>query len=198
MYLPRHFEETDSKRLQALMQDHPFATLVTTHEDLPFVTHLPLLWQDGRLFGHMARANLQAAAIQAQQGVLAIFHGPHAYVSSGWYEEQGLPSTWNYAVVHVRGKLSPVTDLEQVAEMIQALIAEHDGDNAAVWDATQFTKRSGAIIGFEIEIEQIEAKFKLSQNRPAGDRERVLRRLRQSSSLSDQEVAKMMEELREP
>jgi transcriptional regulator len=104
MYIPTQFKEENFERLVTLIEDYSFGTLVSTHEGLPFVSHLPFLFEKdaatpGKLIGHMARANPQWQHLAQGQTVLAVFQGPHAYVSPTWYAAQGVP-TWNYAVVH--------------------------------------------------------------------------------------------------
>src|SRR3954470_2539732 len=101
MYLPSFFKENDPATLYALMRENPFATLITVADGAPFVGHLPLLVRDGEILGHMARANPQWRQFPE---VTAIFHGPHTYVSPTWYTSEGQVPTWNYAVVHARGR----------------------------------------------------------------------------------------------
>lgn len=186
MHIPPHFRETDPARIHELIDLHGFATLVSQVAGAPFATHLPLLFdaeagEKGRLYGHFARANPQAREEGAE--MLAIFHGPHAYVSASWYARAGVP-TWNYAVVHVRGRLRWIEDEETAFSLLEALTEKYDFDVAdptgeVLPEAARRAMLQG-VRAFFIEIGAIDAKFKLSQNRDAEDRQRVIGRLGQS------------------
>jgi transcriptional regulator len=148
---------------------------------------LPLLHQrergpHGSLIGHMARANPHWNHFGGG-GSLAIFHGPHAYVSPSWYAQPATQvPTWNYAVVHVHGRAAIVTDRAATLETLQQMIARFEGGRAAPWrlqlEGARLDAMVGAIVAFEIEIERIDAKFKLSQNKDQADRRRVASALR--------------------
>ena len=178
MYLPSHFRESDAGRLAALMRDYPFATLVTVRDGAPCVSHLPLLYDPGAgtLTGHMARANPQWRDLAAGGPALAVFHGPHAYVSPGWYATPGVP-TWNYAVVHARGRARMLEQPGEVLAVLERLTRVHEAALERPWrvdpDDPALGARLAAIVAFEITLDVLDGKFKLSQNRPAGDRERV-------------------------
>jgi transcriptional regulator len=109
MYVPEHFRETDTDKLFDLIEAFGFATLVSSAPEGPFVSHVPLLLdrrrgERGTLVGHVARANPHWRYLEANLGTVAIFTGPHCYVSPSWYAPRpaNVP-TWNYAVVHARG-----------------------------------------------------------------------------------------------
>ena len=127
MYIPRHFHETDPARLFALMEQHRFALLVTSEGGVPVATHLPLLVErdaarGDRLVGHMARANPQWRAFSEEREVLAIFEGPHAYVSPSWYAEQPSVPTWNFAAVHAYGRPRVLEDPAEVLRVLRASV----------------------------------------------------------------------------
>ena len=103
MYIPKSFQVTDPEVLAAFIRAHSFATLVSAVDGTPFATHLPLLLDQGTLLGHVARANPHWQAFDGQREALAIFHGPHAYISPTWYATGPAVPTWNYAAVHVYG-----------------------------------------------------------------------------------------------
>lgn len=179
IYTPRHFNVGDAAAIARLIGEFPFATLVTPHAGEPVISHLPLLWRDdhsphGTLIGHCARAN---AHWQQAQGVgsVAIFHGPHAYVSPSWYAEplKAVP-TWNYATVHAHGVLEPFTDPADTRDVLDALVQRFEGSRAAPWTFAMPQRERdamiGAIVAFRIRIDRVEAKFKLSQNRSRTDR----------------------------
>jgi transcriptional regulator len=176
MYLPAHFVEHDPAVLVGLMRRHAFATLVTIDDDgQPFASHLPFLVETDplRLSAHVARANPQWRHLD--RDALAIFHGPHAYVSPTWYralpEETRVP-TWNYAVVHARGR-ARLLDEDGTAALVARLSAEHDPAWTADLEAPARRAMLRAIVGFAFDAPRLEGKLKLSQNRAPADRERV-------------------------
>lgn len=200
MYLPEHFRETDPDRIAALIDAHPFGTLVTAPDGAPFVSHLPFLLErtpgsPGRLLGHMARANPQWEHLAADGKVLAVFQGPHAYVSPSWYASPGVP-TWNYAAVHVRGKARLIEAEPELEALVTQLTRVHESRMPVPWKpdlaGERRAKLLGMIVGFEIEITDIQAKFKLSQNRPAEDRQRVIQALRESGSQVEAALVALM------
>ncbi len=201
MYLPEHFTERDSARIEALVRRHSFGTLVSVHRGQPFASHLPLLLDTGvephgKLLGHMARSNPQWQSLADGQRVLAIFQGPHAYVSPSWYRTPGVP-TWNYAVVHVYGTARLIEGPEALGELVTRLTAVYEGDSATPWTpdlSGEMQKRMlRMIVGFEIDILEVQGKFKLNQNRSTEDQRRVIERLRQGGPAAAA-VAELMSE----
>ena len=174
MYLPEAFRLDDRAALLGLAEAHPFATVITSGEGAIAVSHLPLLI-DGvgnRLLGHLARANPQVAHLAKGCEVLALFHGPHCYVSPSVYEGPGVP-TWNYVVVHVRGR-ARLTGEEGLRSMLDQLVARFDSTGwRPQWGEEYLRPMVEAIAGFEIALDGLEGKWKLSQNRSPADRERV-------------------------
>ena len=183
LYVPQSFSVDDRTAIHRLIRDHPFATLVTPATPEPWVSHLPLLLKDGdsRLIGHFARANPHWEQVSGV-GSIAIFHGPHAYVSPSWYEEpaQAVP-TWNFTSVHVHGPLAIFDDATKTRSVLDALIDRFENHRPAPWKLAlsdrQRDAMMGAIVGFEMPIRRIDAKFKLSQNRSRDDRLRVIEAL---------------------
>lgn len=200
MYIPEHFKETNSERILALIEDYPFGMLVTAPEGVPFVSHLPFLFEhsadsQGKLLGHMARANPQWRHFAASSGVLVVFQGPHAYVSPSWYSSPGVP-TWNYAVVHLRGKPRLIEDECELEALLGRLTQIHESYMPNPWKPNLTGERRSKlldmIVGFEIEIADVQGKFKLGQNRPTEDRQRVIEALKQSNNQTGAAVAKLM------
>ena len=175
MYTPRAFAETDLAALDALVARDAFITLITVDgQGEPFVSHLPVLYaRDGErvvLEGHWARPNPQA---RHNGPALAIVHGPHAYVSPGWYadkEEAARVPTWNYAVAHLHGRLQTTDDTAALASIVDRLSQLNEPQVGQDWrfehDREDHTKQLRGIIGFRMEIERVELKFKLNQNHP--------------------------------
>lgn len=200
MYIPEHFNETDPEHIAALIDSHPFGTLITAPQGVPFVSHLPFLFDrsagaQGRLLGHLARANPQWQHVAAGGEILAVFQGPHAYVSPSWYASPGVP-TWNYAVVHIRGKPRLIESESELGALLEQLTHAHESCMDIPWQpglaGERRAKLPGMIVGFEIEITDIQGKFKLSQNRPTEDRQRVAAALSQSGNQTDSAVAELM------
>ncbi len=176
MYLPEAFRQHDSEAIFDLAAAYPFATLVTAGPAGVQVSHLPLLARrEGPVLrGHLARENPQVADLAAGTQALAIFHGPHGYVSPSVYVE-AKPSvpTWNYAVAHVRGTPRVVSQGELRA-ILDETVARFDRTGWRLDESPEFLSRMlGAIEGFEIAVHSMEGKWKLSQNRPIEDREAV-------------------------
>jgi transcriptional regulator len=182
MYTPSHFRIDDPDTLQAFIENYSFATLVSTIEGSPFTTHLPLLLhrERGVLLGHVARANPQWRTFDGKSECLAIFSGPHAYISPTWYAASPAVPTWNYAAVHVYGRPTLV-DAAATSDIIDALVAKYESPQTEPWPnelLSDFRERLLAgIVGFEVPIERIEGKFKLGQNRSEADQLGTLARL---------------------
>lgn len=180
MYLPAHFEQHDRAALHALVRDHPLATLIVGTSDGPTADLIPLtLGDDARtLQGHVARANpLWRHADGAR--VLAVFSGPEAYVSPGWYaskrEHGKVVPTWNYTMVQARGTLRAVQDAAWLRALVERLTAHHEAKQAAPWSVADapddFVQQMlRAIVGIEITLDALVGKWKVSQNRSAADR----------------------------
>lgn len=188
MYVPELYAQNDIPALHDFMRQYSFATLITQHEGAPFASHLPLvvdadLGAQGALIGHLASNNPQSRDFAAGAEVLAIFHGPHAYVSGGWYEPNPMAApTWNYAVVHAYGRARLLSEAE-LEQALHRLVDENEKGSASPWKQEITPGLRGAlsaIVGFEIALDRIEGKFKLGQNRSVPDRRRVIAHLSQS------------------
>lgn len=175
MYVPDAFRFEDRALLLAHAAAYPFATVITREEDGVVVSHLPLLVDatGNRLRGHLARDNPQHSHLAAGADVLTIFHGPHGYVSPSVYVEQPSVPTWNYVVVHVRGR-ARVVDEQGLRSILDDTVAHFDRTRWRLEaDETFMRDRLDAIAGFEIAIQRLDGKWKLSQNRSATDQDRV-------------------------
>ena len=199
MYTPKAFAETRVDALHGLIRNCPFATVVASVADGVVANHFPLEWVDGVLHGHVARGNELARMDGA--GVLAIFQGPQGYVSPNWYptkaETHREVPTWNYAVVHVRGRLKVVEDATWLRALLERLTDHHEATEPRPWrvgDAPDdhVEKMLRAIVGIEIAIEHVEGKFKLSQNHPERNRLGVIAGLRRRDGDGDAELADLM------
>jgi len=181
IYMPGHFTVAERATQLAVMRAFPFATLVTVDGSEPAFSHVPMAVEEGgedvRLLGHVAIGNPHWRTWSPDQATIAIFHGPSGYVSPRHYGVREAVPTWNYVAVHARGRLQAVGDSDGKERILKALIDVHDRDYRAQWDelGEEFRERmKRGIVGFEIAVERIDGKFKLSQNRPPADRARVL------------------------
>ncbi|MBT5773389.1 MAG: FMN-binding negative transcriptional regulator [Dehalococcoidia bacterium] len=180
MYIPRHFQLEDHEAIAAVLRDHSFGTLVTTFDGEPQATHLPFVFdpdrgQYGTLVSHMARANpqwQQFARYGPEGGLaLAIFQGPHSYISPTWYgdTEPAVP-TWNYIAVHAYGRPLILDDPSAVRALLDQLVDTNEAGLDPQWSLSsqsdEYVERMmRAIVAFEIPLERLEAKAKLSQNK---------------------------------
>ena len=186
MYIPASFHGDDADT-RALMRAYPFVTLITATADETFVTHLPVLVEDapgehGTLVAHMARVNPHWQHFDHGR-TLALFHGPHAYISPLWYAnpEREVP-TWNYAAVHAHGRPQLIESREGRLEVIDRSAALFEQANTPPWtrkvEGARLEAMLGAIVAFRMPIQRIEAKFKMNQNRTPQDRAIVRTQLR--------------------
>lgn len=189
MYVPDHFCLDDPAAVAELLRAHGFALLVTAGAEGVQASHIPLLL-DGdlaepgaaRLLGHLARANPQVRELErlAAEGgeALAVFQGPHAYVSPRWYAPGPAVPTWNYLAVHVYGPIRPVGEPVALRALMARLIATYEAGAAEPYaldgqDPDFVARMLRGIYAFELPVARLEAKAKLSQNRSPEDRARV-------------------------
>jgi transcriptional regulator len=204
IYLPSSFAEHDLGLLHDLIEAHSFGMLVTTEAGAgaaPMIAHLPFLLDRGQgpqgtLLVHVARANPIRSALAAGAPVLAVFRGPHGYVSPGWYTSRDTVPTWNYAVVHVHAAPRVLDDHELLASLA-GLAATHERGEPEPWTLADLTAETlgelfPAIAGFALTVTAIEGKLKLSQNRRPSDREGVLRGLLRRGAADDASLAELM------
>ncbi len=193
MYIPSHFRESDERVLAEFIDAYSFGTLVTVEGALPFASHLPFLHdREGRtLHAHVARGNPQWQHVAANADVLVMFQGPHGYVSPTWYAEPGVP-TWNYTAVHVYGRARVLDDAAATGRHVEKLAARFERGSAAPWVPDYDARRLAGIVGIEIAIGEIQGKFKLSQNRSAEDRTRVVARLEAGGTDESTALAKLV------
>lgn len=199
MYVPPAFAVADEATLFDFIDAHGFATLVTTAGGgVPVATHLPLLLDRGRrvLVGHVARANPHWELIPAAAEALAIFTGPHGYVSPAWYETAPAVPTWNYTAVHVSGPVRLIEDPAELSAALDWLVRKYEAKSAAPWSGElppdYREKMLRGIVGVEVAVGRVEGKFKLSQNRSAADRRGVIRHLEAGGDPAAAELASFM------
>ena len=205
MYIPNNFKEEDKTEIKNLILEFSFATLVSVKDNLPWATHIPLELvtdENGNWFlhGHVARANPQWKNFETMSDVLAIFMGPHSYISPSWYNHRNVP-TWNYKAVHVYGKATLVEG-EKLEAMLRHLMKRYEGAHAEKpqgYDeipANVLQKDLRGLVGFEIKVERIEAASKLSQNRDAESHQSVIDNLKKMDAYDSKRMAEEMEKKR--
>jgi transcriptional regulator len=203
MYIPEVFAETNLTKLHEAIERYSFALLVSGSVGELVASHLPLLLDrtsgaSGTLLGHMARANGQWQSA-AGQGVLAVFSGPHAYISPQWYQAPHTVPTWNYVAVHAHGRLEVIEDEAEALSVLVRTIRVYEAAQPRPWqlaEPTEFVERLvQQIVAFRIPIERLEGKWKLNQNRPAEQRQRVIEVLSRHEDDNSQEISRLMREL---
>lgn len=201
MYIPEFNRLKDSATALAFMQANPFAIVVSAGDGSPFATHLPVLAAEAAggilLRGHVARSNPQWKLLEQERETLVIFHGPHAYISPSLYGSRESVPTWNYAAVHAYGRARIFEEPQLLTAVLVETIAFFDQAYLDQWRGLNENYRAkmlSNIVGFEIAVERLEAKFKLSQNRPKADQARVIQSLESSTDSAISGVAKLMKE----
>ena len=203
MYMPKDFTVADRRQQIDFIRKTGWGYLTGIVDDAPFVTHLPFLVEgtegDERLVAHMARANPHWQTFDEGKPQLVVFPGPHCYVSPSWYESEKAVPTWNYTTAHVYGVPQVIDDPEVVYAGQKALVDFHESGFDTPWqmeavDADFIDGMLRAIVSFEIPIDRVECKFKLSQNRPMTDRTRVVEALERSGKPDSGAVASLMRE----
>ncbi|MEQ9328183.1 MAG: FMN-binding negative transcriptional regulator [Rhodospirillales bacterium] len=202
MYVPRHFDMSAMEDIERRIAEDAFALLVSTIDGVPFATHLPLVArhaEDGGLVlaGHVARANPHWKHFDGVSEALAVFSGPHAYVSPRWYVTPGMVPTWNYEAVHVYGTLHAIEDADGTKAVLDQLTSMFEAAAAEPWstarmEAASLTAMMRGIVAFEMRVTRIEGKSKMSQNRTAGDAAGAMSALAASPREMDRATAELM------
>jgi transcriptional regulator len=200
MFIPEHYKNKDLQEIYSFLKNNSFGILINTIEGKPWGTHIPLELgknKDGKdvLVGHIAKANLQSKNLINGDEVLCIFNGPHSYISSSWYQKEEVP-TWNYVAVHVYGTVKIQTQ-DELLEALHELVDKYEKTSEhpiSINDMSKKTMRQvTGIIGFEINIKDIQAVNKLSQGR-SHDHPKIIEELEKQGS-SEKAVAQEMKKL---
>jgi transcriptional regulator len=206
VYLPPAFTEARPEVLVSHIERYDFGLLVSHGSGALVASHIPFLVEHGgdqlHLHGHLARPNPQVADLAGSGEVLAIFPGPHAYISPKWYATGPSVPTWNYIDVHAYGTIRLIEDRGWLQGFLGRLSERHETRNPLPWrmqdlPETYVRGMLEGIIGLEIAVTRLEGKYKLSQNRPAADRLRVVAALEAQHDADAHAVAQLMRE-REP
>jgi transcriptional regulator len=197
MYTPKHFINNNSAEVKDFIKKNAFGILVSQSAGKILATHIPLeLSDDGtKLNGHLSRGNAQWKDFEKSEEVLAIFSGPHAYISSSWYNHENVP-TWNYIAAHVYGSIE-IIDGEKLHSSLKHLIDKYEQSSEKPVSVEKlspdYLKRAmHGIVGFEISITKIEASFKLSQNRDEMNYNNIVHELEKRHDGQSSQVAQAM------
>jgi transcriptional regulator len=199
MYIPKYFKVTNVDEIWEFVRENSFGSIVTTDHGIPIATHLPLglhkKGDDYYITGHMAYGNPQWRTFESCEDVLIMFQGPNAYISSSWYGHENVP-TWNYQAVHVYGKASILTEDELTEELTIMLEKyEENREKPVLWDTLSphlLESELKGIVGFKIKVEEIQAAYKISQNRNETDYMNIINKLRNEGKPNSNQMAELM------
>ncbi len=203
VYLPPAFAETRPAVLVAHIERHDFGLLVSHGTAGLTASHIPFLVErrdeELHLLGHLARPNPQVEDLREGGEVLAIFSGPHAYISPSWYAGGPSVPTWNYVDVHAYGTVRLIEDGDWLLGLLRRLSERHEAGNPVPWRVEDLPEAYlegmlKGIVGFDIAVSRLEGKYKLSQNRPSADRPRVIAALERGGDENSVAVAQLMRE----
>ena len=197
MYVPKNFQKTDKDSILEFIRQNSFGILVTNTSGKMLATHIPLeLSEDGqKLHGHISRANPQGKDFTHGEEVMAIFNGPHAYISSSWYNHENVP-TWNYMAAHVYGTIA-IIEAEKLLASLSQLVDKYESASEKPVSVEKMSReylerQVRGIIGFEIHISRMEAAYKLSQNRDKVNHEAIIHQLEKRNQDHDLKIADAM------
>jgi transcriptional regulator len=204
MYMPKHFLPHQESRVRKLIEQNPFMTILSYSKDsMPFINHLPVIFsskpnEDRILIGHMSKQNPQWRHFIDNPNATLIVQGPHTYITPKWYRFSRDVPTWNYAVAHLQGKVELVESFSEQVEVLKQLTHFFEKSNPSPWefklpdDLLDETALTSAIISFRFNIEKVDAKFKLSQNRGIEDKAGVIEGLKERTDDMSLAVREMM------
>ncbi|MCD2368083.1 FMN-binding negative transcriptional regulator [Bacillus sp. BS3(2021)] len=199
MYIPKYFKVENVDEILDFVQKNSFGTIVTTEQGKPIATHLPLGFNkkgdDYYITGHVSFGNPQWRTFETCQDVLVMFQGPHAYISSSWYGHEEVP-TWNYQAIHIYGQAS-ILERDELIEELTIMMGKYEKhrENPILWDnlSPQLLERQlKAIVGFKIKVEDIQAAYKLSQNRNDTDYMNIIDQLQNEGDPNAEQLAAVM------
>lgn len=204
MYIHPLNKWEDEPEIVDFIRKNAFATLISQVDGKPWATHLPFVLGKNKsgepvLSGHLAKANQQWKSISENEDVLVIFQGPHAYISSSWYNHENVP-TWNYLAVHVSGKIRLIEG-EELMDHLKSLTDNYEEGRpnrvrVETMDETYVARQLMALVGFEIKIEEVKASAKLSQNRDDVNYHHIVEKLEESQFPLDKEISSEMKKRR--
>lgn len=209
MYISKTFQQHDESELIAMMRKYPFATLIVMTKAGIEATHLPVIISDNAdqlvIQGQIAKANKLWQATDQDADVLVVFNGPNCYISPNHYPLKQVSGkavpTWNYVVIHVKGKITFIHDNEWIYNVISTLTQEHEAQQTTPWSmndapSSYIDNMLPAIVGLEITINSIQGQWKLSQNQPDVNKLGVIQGLKASEKQSERSIATLIQKHR--
>ncbi|MGO4900607.1 FMN-binding negative transcriptional regulator [Bacillus sp. GM2] len=199
MYIPKYFKVDNVNEILDFVQKNSFGTIVTTEQGKPIATHLPLGFNkkgdDYYITGHVAYGNPQWRTFETCQDVLVMFQGPHSYISSSWYAQEEVP-TWNYQAVHIYGQAS-ILERDELIEELTVMMEKYEKhrEHPILWDNLSpqlLENQLKAIVGFKIRVGNIQAAYKLSQNRSDTDYMNIIDQLQNEGDPNAEQLAAVM------
>lgn len=198
MYIPKHYKEEDMVQLVAFMNQYPFALLISQLDGKPFATHLPFIIETNEngilLQSHMALANPQWKQLAGQQ-VLAVFSEPHAYISPSLYEKKENVPTWNYIAVHAYGQATLIENKDKVEQLLHKTISTFEPAYVAQYkdlNVDYLRRMVKGIKAFSIEVNDVQGKFKLSQNKTIVEQKNIVDHLQKQNENTSVAIAQYM------
>ena len=199
MYVPKQFQNKDGSTIKDFIRHHGFGILVSLSDQKLVATHIPLNFSEdeSRLLGHVSRANPQWRKFSSDSEVMVVFPGPHAYVSSSWYDHENVP-TWNYIAVHVYGRIG-IIEGDRLYDSLKHLVDKYEAAsvNPVSVDkmSPEYVRKSiQGLVGFEITITSMEAAYKLSQNRDKKNHINIVHELEKRGDEQSAQVAEAMKD----
>lgn len=200
MYIPNQFKQSNLEEVKLFLEQNSFGILISQVENRPWATHIPFeLTTDSVgqtvLMGHLARGNKQWKNFKENEEVLVVFNGPHAYISSSWYDHENVP-TWNYIAVHVYGKVK-VVEGDALLSSLKKLVNKYEGKSKHPITVEGMSKKFleselRGIVGFEILVTDIQAAYKLSQNRDSKNKNNIIAELENQGDAESIKLAEHM------
>jgi transcriptional regulator len=199
MHIPSYFKNENLEEVKDFLIQNSFGILINRTEGRLTGTHIPMEidkneYGEDILVGHVSKANPQWENFNDKEEILAIFNGPHAYVSSSWYEKENVP-TWNYIAVHVYGEIR-IIEGDELLDSLRKLVNKHErnSENPVSVEkmSSETLKQINGIVGFSVKINEIQAAYKLSQNRNQSDYHSIIEKLERTGYSNPKEVAEVM------
>ena len=204
MYIPHHFKNENIEEVKAFLNANGFGILISQGDGKITGTHIPMELDtdengDSVLVGHISKANPQSMHLKNEGEILAIFNGPHSYVSSSWYQKENAP-TWNYIAVHIYGKLR-IIDGHELLDSLIKLVDKYEKNSEHPVSVEKMSSRTlnqmNEIVGFSIKINEIQAAYKLSQNRNDTDYHNITKELEKTGHSDALGIAEEMKKIRQ-
>ena len=199
MYIPHYFKNKNLDEVKEFLSRNSFGILINSIDSKLWATHIPLELEKNKegqdvLVGHISKTNPQWKNFTKNEEVLAIFQGPNSYISSTWYKDENVP-TWNYIAVHVYGKVKTIEG-DELLESLKKLVDKYEKDSANPVSVDRMSKETlkqiNGIVAFEIIIHEIQAAYKLSQNRNEDDYNNIINKLQNRNNPNSKMIAKEM------